>query len=383
MTLSYAARPSDGEHFPLLPPKSRSFAQDAACATSALAVLIVPAFQLVDWIASTSPHELQMINAAWRSPVLLLSLVILVYCRFGRSAQTIEVLLRLLSLSIMAMMFGMFAAHWTHPAGDPAHMVHGLIMTTFVVSLLSLKGGREVLAIYALPGGAALAWLAWWGADFSSLWPVLADSGMMLVIAMIASELLFRLRQRSARLESRLRELAATDELTGLQNRRDVQIRINEEMSRSRRHRQSLSILVGDLDYFKRINDTYGHAIGDEVIIAITRRIAAAVRAEDLVGRLGGEEFGVLLVNCSSDDAKARADGIRRAIGETPITVKDQTLTATISIGVASGMASAQDFNSLYVRADEYLYQAKAQGRNRVVADARPWPSSSLAEEHR
>ncbi|MGM0703661.1 MAG: GGDEF domain-containing protein [Pseudomonadota bacterium] len=217
-------------------------------------------------------------------------------------------------------------------------------------------------------------------------WPALADRaslanhfGALLAFGILA---FYQERARETA-HARIQRLAEKDSLTGIANRRHFVEAFDKSRHRLIAQEQAYAFLLLDIDHFKHINDTYGHAIGDEVIIAITRRIAASVRAEDLVGRLGGEEFGVLLVNCSSDDAKARADGIRRAIGETPITIKDQTLTATISIGVASGMASAQDFNTLYVRADEYLYQAKAQGRNRVVADARPWPSSSLAEEHR
>jgi len=325
----------------------------------------VPAFQLIDWLTASAPPALQVVNAAWRSPVILVSLVTLPLCRSDGHDCALTAMLRLLALSIMIMMFGMFAAHWLHPEGEPVRMVQGLIMSTFVVSLLALKGSRELLALYTAPFGVTLAWLGWRGADFNALLPVLADSGMMLVIAMVASELLFRLRLRSRQLEGRLRRLAATDELTGLQNRREVQLRIDEEMSRSRRHHQALSVLVGDLDHFKRVNDTHGHDAGDEVLRAIGRRLRRNLREEDLAVRWGGEEFLLVLPSTTAEEAARVAEKLRELIGQTPIHCAGGPVAVTISFGVAA-FAGETTVRELIKRADDALYRAKRTGRNRV-----------------
>jgi diguanylate cyclase (GGDEF)-like protein len=123
-----------------------------------------------------------------------------------------------------------------------------------------------------------------------------------------------------------------------------------------------------DLDRFKRINDTHGHDAGDAALIAVTRQIQGVLRRDDLLARIGGEEFAALLPDTTSAAAVAIAERIRRLVAETPVSAEDQEIRTTVSIGVAARPPEARrevGLNSLMRRADRALYQAKAAGRNR------------------
>lgn len=337
------------------------------CAAGALALLVVPVYQLVDIFAGRTPTELVWMHAAWRAPVILLALVSLSSCLFDLGARAIQLMLRLLAASVMIMMFGLFATDTLHAGGNPEQMARGIIMATFAVSLLSLRGGREVLAYFSLPFVFCLGWLALRGADLLETIYRLADPLMMLAIAMIASELFYRIRAQQFALQRALHRLAGIDVLTGLHNRRDLESRIGEEMSRSRRHDQPMSIVIGDLDHFKRVNDDYGHAVGDDVLRAVGERIRHNLRAEDLAVRWGGEEFLLLLPSTDDQQAVQVAEKIRRAIAERPVSCGDQRVSVTVSFGVAQ-LRDDDEVIHLVRRADDAMYRAKSQGRNRVCA---------------
>ncbi|MBI1892441.1 MAG: sensor domain-containing diguanylate cyclase [Burkholderiales bacterium] len=176
----------------------------------------------------------------------------------------------------------------------------------------------------------------------------------------------------------RLKHIGLTDPLTGVNNRRYLERRMQEEIGRSRRQGASLSCLYIDIDFFKKINDSIGHQAGDEVLREVAARIKAELRLSDALGRFGGEEFIVLLVDAALPDAVMVAERIRAGVGETPIAISSgEQLNVTVSIGVAmldSVVTAAEDLESIgqsfLARADQALYQAKADGRDRVVAAA-------------
>ena len=175
----------------------------------------------------------------------------------------------------------------------------------------------------------------------------------------------------------RLKHIGLTDPLTGVNNRRYVERRLMEELGRSRRHGNALSCMYIDIDHFKKINDSHGHQAGDEVLREVAGRIKAELRLSDALGRFGGEEFVVLLIDAEMVDAVCVAERIRQSVAEQPLRVSGgTTLAVSVSIGVASLEtmkataaieALAQD---LLARADQALYKAKAEGRNRVVGAA-------------
>ncbi len=170
----------------------------------------------------------------------------------------------------------------------------------------------------------------------------------------------------------RLRLSGLTDGLTGLYNRRHLDTRLAEEVSRAQRHRLSLSCLFIDADHFKRINDEHGHSAGDQVLIALAKRIRDQLRGSDLAARYGGEEIAVLLPQTDHHNASLLAERIRAAIAAEPvITNEGIAIPVTVSIGVAAlhtdpGTPPETAANLLLEAADAQVYRAKAAGRNRV-----------------
>lgn len=164
-----------------------------------------------------------------------------------------------------------------------------------------------------------------------------------------------------------LRAQAMVDPLTQVANRRAFVETAQRELGRAGRAQRPTSVLMLDLDHFKAVNDTYGHAAGDAVLVEVARRLSATLRDADCLGRLGGEEFAVVLPECGLSDALIVAERLRREIARAPIAVPGTRLAVTASIGVASTLAGRDSIVELLDLADGALYQAKAKGRNRCV----------------
>ena len=176
---------------------------------------------------------------------------------------------------------------------------------------------------------------------------------------------------------ARLMRSGFTDVLTGWHNRRYLTVRLSEELARARRDGTRLICLMLDVDHFKRINDNWGHAAGDEVLREIAQRIESQVRASDVAARYGGEEFVVLMPHTDIASSLLLAERIRGAVSASPIDLPNgESVTITASIGIAEVQPApeANDLkttgDSLIARADVALYAAKSQGRDRVVVEA-------------
>jgi diguanylate cyclase (GGDEF)-like protein/PAS domain S-box-containing protein len=170
------------------------------------------------------------------------------------------------------------------------------------------------------------------------------------------------------RLERDLLQQAHTDDLTGALNRRHFQHLAQQELERVQRQGMHCALIMLDLDHFKRINDTHGHAAGDIALKAFAELCQQSLRATDLLARTGGEEFAALLPDTSPTNAAAIAERIRHAVESSSVTLKDgRTLAFTVSIGITALYPSDQSLDGPMGRADRCLYQAKAQGRNQVV----------------
>lgn len=175
--------------------------------------------------------------------------------------------------------------------------------------------------------------------------------------------------------EMELRRLATTDGLTGISTRRAFKEDAGKYIALARRHRSQLSAIAFDIDRFKTINDTYGHAAGDAVLKAVTDMAAATLRQSDLLGRLGGEEFAIILPDTDAAGAMAVAEKLRHALLALQFPGSKPPMRVSASFGIAALDPGADDLDALLVKADEALYEAKAAGRNTCLV----WRGATVA----
>ncbi|MCW2640710.1 MAG: diguanylate cyclase [Dactylosporangium sp.] len=192
--------------------------------------------------------------------------------------------------------------------------------------------------------------------------PTVYMAGTTVLALLIVSAL----RRQIAHLIEALQREARTDGLTGLLNRRAWDEAFHREVARRERQGGSLSLLIIDIDYFKRINDTMGHPAGDAALRKVAALLQTQTRAADLLGRVGGEEFAIVLVDCDVDRAAERAEQIRALIEATARTWPEAGSAVTVSIGAAAIPEHATDGSHLMTLADHALYAAKTGGRNAV-----------------
>ena len=164
-----------------------------------------------------------------------------------------------------------------------------------------------------------------------------------------------------------LRMQATKDALTGLFNRAAFLDLFERELNRALRLRSHTGLLLLDLDHFKKINDTYGHSIGDNILREFARRLKQTVRTYDFVGRYGGEEFCVVIPNCPERIVRERAEAIRMAIVNDPIRIGELSIPVTVSVGATVVFADTSSCSDVIAVADVALYRAKSAGRNRTV----------------
>jgi diguanylate cyclase (GGDEF)-like protein len=173
----------------------------------------------------------------------------------------------------------------------------------------------------------------------------------------------------NAKFHSEIEKMARTDGLTGLFNHRNFQERLNDEFRRLERFSSPLSLLLIDIDFFKKINDSYGHPAGDEVLRGVSRTIRETIRNVDIPARYGGEEFAALLPGTSHEGALRMAERLRESIEKRKFLIEGKELRVSVSIGAATSPHDAVTKEELVERADKALYYAKRNGRNRCV----PW----------
>jgi len=179
-----------------------------------------------------------------------------------------------------------------------------------------------------------------------------------------------------ARLFEKTERLATTDGLTGLQNHRTFQARLDEMLAQAHRYGKRAALLLCDIDHFKSVNDTYGHPIGDVVLRGVAQTLAKEARTTDLVARYGGEEFAILMPETDAAGALVIAERIRERVAAQVFDTDQGPLRVTLSLGVAGYPDDADKRATLVERADACLYQAKRSGRNRAIAASGPRPAA-------
>jgi two-component system, cell cycle response regulator len=246
------------------------------------------------------------------------------------------------------------------PDGEGLNLLAGLASENepLLVPVIVLTGqGDETVAVRAMKSGAQ---------DYLSKRRLTSESlHRAMHNAMEKVALLRKIEEQRAELT----RLATVDELTGLYNRRFFLKRLGDEIDRAVRYESALSLLILDVDHFKRVNDTCGHVVGDNVLASLAEVLRSTFRRTDVAARYGGEEFCALLPQTDRLGAEQVAERLRQAFASQPIDLQDGTrLSVTCSIGVAELGGDAGDAQTLLKVADSRLYRAKAAGRNRVCS---------------
>ncbi len=249
-----------------------------------------------------------------------------------------------------------------------------VFLFTFIMltmGVVAVRSGRKparyfLLAAISAMVGAAVTALAVWGFIPFDSWTFRAvDIGVLLDATLLALALTYQFRvSQTERL--RAEQLATLDPLTGIDNRRAFYGKAAPVWNISLRHDHDLSVALLDIDSFKRVNDGYGHAYGDKVLIETARVLKKCVREQDLVARWGGEEFIVLLPETGLQEAAALAERLRLAIADMVVKHHDADITVTASFGVARRQTDHHNLDGLISVADRRLYQAKRGGKNQV-----------------
>lgn len=194
--------------------------------------------------------------------------------------------------------------------------------------------------------------------------PIADEAGQIIGALEVFAEVTARTRVQSR--VRQLEKLAFIDQLTNLPNRRFMEVRLRQSLELLREFNRDAGVLMLDIDIFKRVNDSYGHDVGDETLRLVGHTLQRAVRAIDVVGRWGGEEFVIILSDVNPEKLHAIAERCRKFVGETVLSAGEQRFQVTVSIG-ATPMAATDTALSVVKRADELLYKSKAAGRNRTT----------------
>lgn len=203
----------------------------------------------------------------------------------------------------------------------------------------------------------------------SSIIPLINTKGKVshicLIIYDVTDSAVNKIAQQQA--NKQLQNLSRTDHLTTLFNRGYWELRLIQEFKRFDRYEQPSSLIMLDIDHFKKINDSYGHTVGDEAIRAVSRIIKEQIRDLDIAGRYGGEEFGIILTNTNGDGACVFAERLRTTIEQLTIYAEGHEIKFTVSLGVAELNDQLHDHRHWIERADQGLYKSKEGGRNRCT----------------
>lgn len=262
---------------------------------------------------------------------------------------------------------------WVMAMGANPIASSGIIMMLWMNNIAA--GGLSFFALGVASSfiGAGLGLLVlgfqWFPAVSSDI--IYASIPMILGYPILIGSITYRLSMQLYQQKELQQFISRRDGLTGILNRSYWEIRAKEEIVKARRNHNPLSLLMIDVDHFKRINDTYGHSMGDYVLKQVAQHLQWNLRETELLGRYGGEEFAIILIDADATSASLTGDRLREAIEQLtlqdPVDPQKHELKCTISLGVASFNDCTGDYSSWVRAADAALYQAKRMGRNRCI----------------
>ncbi|WP_114858908.1 GGDEF domain-containing protein [Azospirillum brasilense] len=291
----------------------------------------------------------------WRLGIALLAVLTAGIAWFVVATNDVTARVLIMSAGITGLsLLAALELWWTGPADRPrrAQRVTALVFLAHALFV----AGRAVLT-------------AWGGPVDSILTPNLVQSaGFLEAILAVTGWGFGFLAMTSEKLQADLDRIGTIDPLTGAYNRRAFLKHAERELLRAQRNGAPLTLLLLDLDRFKRVNDTFGHLAGDALLRLFSETVAARLRRTDLFGRYGGEEFCLLLPDTDRTGAAALAEALRRDVAARPLPFEGHEIAASVSIGIAA-CRSGEDLDAALAAADLALYRAKRNGRNQVVVD--------------
>ena len=268
-----------------------------------------------------------------------------------------DLLARIITLSFLYALLLSFGARAIYRQELKITRVSHVLAGLFVIGALSMAAR----AIYHLISNDPITDI------FSLRWPTIMSYGIGGLLPIVGT--MGFLLMSTERSQKDLERMASEDPLTGAYNRRALAQFGVREMARARRHGTPLSVIVIDIDYFKRINDELGHAAGDLALVETVRRLQKNLRSEDYLGRMGGEEFLILLPDTDIEQAQVLAERVQQDFANHPMTLLEQHRSITLSGGITLLSASDSFFDDMLKRADDAMYTAKVLGRNRMQLD--------------
>jgi diguanylate cyclase (GGDEF)-like protein len=298
-------------------------------------------------------HTRFVLNWQWVGGGVALTILVLLVNNFGGAPNA---LVNLAAPSVIAVVLFLLAA-WVIVLEGPreSSMANRFLSATMVAAVLTWL--TRIAAMAILLDGTNDTQRIDTVISFFAIAQMVTGVGATLALFWIDVRLM----------QAELSRVAHTDSLTGLPNRRAILLRFDEEVSRASRHGQRFALALFDLDRFKQVNDRYGHAVGDEVLKAASTAFISAKRSEDVLARIGGEEFVVILSSQQAlAGAEEAADRMRQAVAQIELRVGANSLNPTVSGGVALYPEDGQDWDALFTAADRRLYAAKDSGRDRV-----------------
>lgn len=271
------------------------------------------------------------------------------------------------SLTYLSAILGAFLLIFAHPDAAPSVFIWVLLIPLVSHLLVGRVIGLAFSLVAISLAGGVYVWRFQGNSSLTN--PVEFANMAVCVLAVLLFSHVYEISRERA--EARLRKLATTDNLTGLANRMRFNDVFGWEQRKAERERYPLSLVVIDLDHFKSVNDSFGHDGGDLVLQHVSALMSERLRATDLVCRMGGEEFGIMVPNCTLKQVEHLVQELQRVLDETPCHVAGQDLRITFSAGIAQLGHDGEDLRSLFSVADRRMYQSKAEGRNRVTSTDR------------
>ena len=298
--------------------------------------------------------------------------------RFFRKVKSVESYERVLFVFMIVGVGVFLIINLTRP---PTYLQHSVIDVIGVLCIYLAFPNRFLFrlipALLLTVGSILLYIFLKTGLSSGIVLVTMVSYGLVNFLGLLVSARLYRARRTEYRshlaeqaAQAKIARLAMQDDLTGIANRRYFYRQAEAEFAHYQRAKQPLALLMLDLDHFKRINDQYGHGVGDAVLIRFAQYVLTQIRQEDLLGRVGGEEFAILLRDTTISQAVAIGERIREGVAQLPIFGGDAADRFTVSTGIATADDADASFDVLFGRADKALYRAKQEGRNRVAIAA-------------